>query len=143
MGAGMWTWVRAHGDKALAGVLTTLTATDGFDPTLLLWMGTEGKRWVAFALSVAILAHVTLMAPNDVRPAPLPPPPVPPTRHSGHARLSHLVVMALFAAFAVAGALAIHWVHRADCPTRSKPLPELIRPAPSGEPQELGLVTQP
>lgn len=58
-------WLREHGSKLLAFLLTLLAGGNGLDPTLITSMlGETGKRWAAFLLGAATLAHSTLVAPQ-------------------------------------------------------------------------------
>lgn len=59
-------WIISHGSKLTSLLLTLLTAANGLDGQQLTdLMGDAGKRWVAFALAAATLAHTTLLAPRS------------------------------------------------------------------------------
>jgi hypothetical protein len=133
----MFPWIRDHGDKALAGLLTLLTATNGYDPTLTpAWFTDQGSRWVAFCLAVAALGHTCLIKPRAGNAEP-PLPPIP--KQGGVIRLGQLSGLgwvAVLVVLALVGA-ADHRAPRSDC------LPELITPAPSGDHASPPMVARP
>ncbi len=58
-------WLKEHGAKLFAFLLTVLAAANGLDPALVTALiGEHGKRWAAFLLAAATLAHSTLVAPQ-------------------------------------------------------------------------------
>lgn len=75
-------WLKEHGSKIFALLSTVLACGNGLDPANVSDLfGETGKRWTAFLLAAATLAHSTLVAPQaaakavlrSVRPVDLPP----------------------------------------------------------------------
>lgn len=121
-------WLKAHGGKALTGLLTILTAANGYAPQALADLfGASGDRWVTFALSLAALAHATFVAPATAPPG-LPP---PTQKQGGRVRLTLLGFIVALSVLEYAAFRPLETVRRPEIPATIGPRQAVTADPPS------------